>query len=391
MSLSRDELVARMHAHPLRLVLAVTGGGSLAMSDLLAVPGASRTVLAAHVPYAEAALTQWLGSRPEHACSGRTARAMAMTAWQEARELVPQTDETSGPLAGIGCTASLASDRPKRGPHRVHVAVQTLEQTAAWELLLNKGARSRAAEERLAADLILKLMAAQCEFAEEFPLELLGGENIAAIQATAQPGWRELLTGQAAAVAALSAGAESTIIASRQSAVGPPRVIFPGAFNPLHDGHIGMAECAAQRLGRPVEYELSVVNVDKPPLDYVELQARVAQFGLGQRLWLTRAATFVDKALLFPGARFVVGIDTLERIGQVRYYRGDLAQRDRAIDALQHSGARFLVFCRTCDGQLSTLDSVELPPALSALCDAVPADEFCRDVSSTALRRAAED
>ena len=51
--------IARIHASSLRAMLVVTGGGTQAIADLLAVPGASRTVLEAVVPYSEAALVDF--------------------------------------------------------------------------------------------------------------------------------------------------------------------------------------------------------------------------------------------------------------------------------------------------------------------------------------------
>ena len=54
--------------------------------------------------------------------------------------------------AGVACTAGLATDRPKRGEHRIHVAVQTAARTATWSLELLKDRRSRLDEERLTAD-----------------------------------------------------------------------------------------------------------------------------------------------------------------------------------------------------------------------------------------------
>src|SRR5688572_25743282 len=121
-------LVRSLHDAPLRLVLAVTGGGSGAIAELLRVSGASRTVLEAVVPYSAAALADLLGAKPEHFCHERTARAMAMVAFQRALSLAAREGQTlplgrderglapacAANLAGIGCTASLASDRPKR-------------------------------------------------------------------------------------------------------------------------------------------------------------------------------------------------------------------------------------------------------------------------------------
>src|SRR5262245_53933441 len=123
-----QQLIEQIHATARPMVIAVTGGGSGAISSLLAVPGASATVLEAVIPYAARALGEWLGGTPDHFCSERTARAMAMAAFERAREL-SDTDPMS--LYGVGATASLASNRPKRGPHRIHVAWQSAEITDA--------------------------------------------------------------------------------------------------------------------------------------------------------------------------------------------------------------------------------------------------------------------
>ena len=42
--------------------------------------------------------------------------------------------------------------------------------------------------------------------------------------------------------------------------------ILSGSFNPLHEGHEEMAQASSRMLGKPVVYELSVANADKPPL-----------------------------------------------------------------------------------------------------------------------------
>jgi hypothetical protein len=177
-------------------------------------------------------------------------------------------------------------------------------------------------------------------------------------------------------VAIMSAGAE---------AMARP-ILFPGAFNPIHRAHKRMAEVAAERCGTSVTFELSITNVDKPPLDFVEIADRLLQFR-GEQVLLTRAPTFVEKAELAPGCIFVVGVDTLVRIGDPAYYRGDTAKRDAAIEALANAKCQFLAFGRLLNGKFTTMSDVELPAALRRLCDEVPESVFREDVSSTELRR----
>ena len=170
MSLSIEQLVERIHASPRRIVLAVSGGGSRAISELLGVPGASRTVLEAVVPYCDEAMAALIGGTPEGACSPKTARAMALAAFLRASRYNCQSSP-----AGVACTAALSSDRPKRGPHRIHVAMQTVSSAATWSLQLNKGRRSRADEERLACRLVLGAVAEACGVDQRPKLDLFEG------------------------------------------------------------------------------------------------------------------------------------------------------------------------------------------------------------------------
>jgi hypothetical protein len=162
-------------------------------------------------------------------------------------------------------------------------------------------------------------------------------------------------------------------------------ILFPGAFNPPHWGHERMAEVAAERYGRPVTFELSIANVDKPPLDFIEIAGRLEQLA-GRRVLLTRAATFVEKARLVPGGVFIVGADTLLRIANSRYYGGDLARRDMAIAELAALDCRFLVFGRSVDGRFQSLPALNLPGGLHAMCDDVSESTFHANVSSSELR-----
>ena len=163
------------------------------------------------------------------------------------------------------------------------------------------------------------------------------------------------------------------------------RVVFPGAFNPIHDGHRGMVRCAERRLGERVELELSVWNVDKPPLDFFEINQRIRGLSEFRPCWLTRAATFLEKARLFPAATFVVGDDTIRRVLDRKYYSSDVA-KTAAHRELLDLGSRFLIFGRQHGGDFRTIRAEELPAEFRDVCEVVPEQEFRSDVTSSSIR-----
>jgi nicotinamide mononucleotide (NMN) deamidase PncC len=373
MSLLPEELVRMIHDAAGQIVL-VLNGGSRAVAELLEVPGGSRNLLEAAVPYSEGALVAWLGSRPEQFCSSRTARAMAVTAF--GRAIRYGAAEVAA--AGIACTAGLATDRPKRGPHRAHVAVQTAARTLHWWLELKKDARTRPEEEVVVSRLVLNAVAEACGLAQRLDLPLLDEEQVEIQEAVAPAAWRELFLGRAEVVRAAETAGQDHVL---------PRAVLSGAFNPLHAGHRRMAEIGGEVLGLPTALEISILNVDKPALDYLEIERRLGQFPREQAVWLTRAATFDEKSRLFPGATFIVGIDTLRRIADPRYYGGDPAAMSQVLKRISARGCRFLVFGRAAGSSFIRLSDLDLPDVLRRLCDEIPADRFREDVSSTELRK----
>ncbi len=163
--------------------------------------------------------------------------------------------------------------------------------------------------------------------------------------------------------------------------------LLPGSFNPLHDGHRGLADVASDAAGLPVAYELSVVNVDKPPLDLPEIERRLAGFA-GERwpLVLTRAPTFIAKARLFPGVTFVIGWDTAVRLVHARYYGDSEAAMRDALAEMRDRGCRFLVAGRAVDGRFRTLAEAGIPGAFAEAFAEIPESRFRSDLSSTAIR-----
>src|SRR5437762_12241652 len=109
-----QQLISTLHASGRKAALAITGGGSGAVGELLRVPGGSRLLIDTQIPYDAQALAAFLDFAPAQACSSDTAIAMAQTARARAARLVPAGTD----LVGLGATAALVSGRPRRGGHR---------------------------------------------------------------------------------------------------------------------------------------------------------------------------------------------------------------------------------------------------------------------------------
>jgi len=379
-----DPVVTAIHATPQRMVMAFAGAGADALARLHAVGGSSRTVLEAVDVYAARAMAEWVGFAPRHMTTGRVAAAMAETAWRRARHLVAGGD---GPAAvfGVGVTAAVATDRPKKGEHRVVVAVRDGLGTAAYALTFEKGARARAGEEAVVTQVVLRAVADACGVLGAAGPELREGECVA-------EGFRPaaLLAEFAAQERAFVVVREGGTVASALPPVpeGGGRVVLSGAFNPVHDGHRELLRVAAERVGGAVQplFELPLVNADKSPIDVAEGRRRAQQFVGRAPLVLTHEPLFVAKAALFPGSVFVVGADTAARLVDPRFYQDDPEKVEEALHAIRETGGRFLVAARRWDERVMTLRDVEVPRGHQDLFEAIPEEAFRRDVSSTRIR-----
>jgi nicotinic acid mononucleotide adenylyltransferase len=168
------------------------------------------------------------------------------------------------------------------------------------------------------------------------------------------------------------------------------RVLFPGAFNPWHEDHDRIAAKAHEMTGQPVDLEVTVRNVDKPALNYTDLQTRlttcvsasVNKPWMGYVL-LTGTPTFVDKIRAFPGSTFVVGWDTFRRIADPKY--GNVQD---VLNTLHQCNARFLVFHRIVNGKSTHENGDFIPVSLMNLARIIPPDELPpTDHNSTDIRR----
>lgn len=380
-------LIQQIHDHPARAVVVVTGAGTLGLSWLFGVAGASRTMLEARVPYSAAAYRDFIGREPRKYVSAGAARFLAGSALQRARFLArdgrpPVGEPAEGALIGLACTATISTDYVKRGEHRAFVATWTPERVVTAGLIMDKGRRDRAGEEDLVSRLIINALAEACSLPGRLAMPLVAQDETWREEFRLDEGVGRLLNEATPFVGIYADGRV-------KDGEIRPQVLLPGSFNPLHDGHRELAEAAATWLERPVAFELSAFNVDKPPLDQGIILSRLAQFAGRQPVYLTNAPTFIEKARLFPGVTFVVGYDTAVRILAPRYYGHSPEKMIDALAEMRDLGVHFLVAGRADEaGTFHTAAELEVPAPFGDLFSALPANRFRHDISSTAIRQA---
>ncbi|EAN91634.1 hypothetical protein C3747_64g77 [Trypanosoma cruzi] len=418
MAIPPHGFIEAIHASPLRCVLYVMGAGSSAIAQLTSVAGCSRTLLDARVPYAMAAALQMLDDQPPKMVSATVARQMAQHAHHRAVEYSNGDDD--GTLVGIGSTSAVQTNRIRHGKDSAFVAAWSQRQVVEFAMEL-PGHLARAEQEEQVTLLLFKALAecAKVPFEISFVVE---PKRISYIVPDSP--LRRLLQGEMKFLVFNTYGELRAnfvpYVAETSFAVKPENswkaLLFPGSFRPLHWGHTELARAAVRAMATmkgtlnststdtsspswnvpdasnvQVTYEIAVDNADKGIIDSdVELKKRVQQFlQRGARVAVTRARLFTEKALLFPGHGFIVGIDTMKRILDPKYYDNSREAMLRAMEFIREQGGYFVVAGRASGGKDAVwedLTSIEVPAEVESMLISIRKEDFCVDVSSTMLR-----
>jgi len=298
------EIIKRLNANPVPFYAIITGGGTSFISEYLKVTGGSSTFIGAEVPYAMEMVDNLLFEPPQRYCSKAAALALSKKAHEKARQLNPVGDRINKYAAlgsiGIGVTCSLAYEGQREGrKNRIFVAIDGNKSTYCLEAEFRPGS-TREEQENQAARVIL-----DCLYHFRF------GEPVKEISR-----YNDLHTFDWAQANYLNH-------AYKSSYPNDFSIIFPGSFNPLHDGHREMASIA-KRVVAEIEdsyhnfyYEISAKNFSKPDLDALTIGDRVSQ-SEDDGFFVSYLPYFGDKIneyeRSFASTYVVMGHDTYQRI-----------------------------------------------------------------------------
>lgn len=329
MELSLENLVKKIHDSKYKVVMAITGGGTEAVGELCKYGGASNTLIEATVCYNQTSFDSYVGGKPDKYASVDAAAQLATSSFLRVIHQHGVSDEEA---IGLGATMSLGKAEPEREgrKHQVYMAYVHKNILYTKELEIQPLGLTRKQEEEFAARLVIKLLAMACQVIDKEEIKESYGEEYTVDLGTLYScGWEayKIYTGQ-----------KKWDLSLAEKTTG---LIFPGSFNPIHDGHKNIIQKVNEKTGTLIDLEVSIKNVEKPILSYKGFCDRINEVTKAKNegvpingLILTCAPKFIEKTkdLLkkkcedprdlddYELPSFIMGADTLQRIHDSKYY-----------------------------------------------------------------------
>jgi phosphopantetheine adenylyltransferase/nicotinamide mononucleotide (NMN) deamidase PncC len=394
-------VVERIHASPFKFNIITTGAGGSAIAALMSVPGCSRTLINAQVPYATKTTQAILDHAPSKFVSPDIGRQLAQHAYRQAVIMDPSTAPTN--IVGIGATAAIQTATIRRGVDAVFVSAWGKSFVRNYALEMSKEL-SRAQQEEIVGQVILRAMADTASVsADEIIAQLEEARLTEPIRISETIDFPSpisaVLSGQVQCALFNHHGDVRLSLApygnedyDYESNV---YLLYPGSFKPLHWGHTELARVGGLVMQRyypekknvVITYEISASIVGKADVCEEDFIERISQFTTqGRRVAITAVKLFVEKAEMFPNHGLVVGIDTARRVLDKQYYENDDQKMIKAMRAIDHFGCYFVVGGRKHGDSWDDLSNLAVPVEVQHMFKGINPADFRVDISSTEIR-----
>ena len=367
--------ITRIHNSKTKLVMSVSGVGSQSINWLLNVPGASKTLIEATIPYSNESLNRYIGEVPSQYVSKTTALSMAKAAYMQGI----QYGNHEMDIIGVSCTGAISTNRKRRGDNQAFIGLWGARLKYVAHLILEKGDRSRVEEEELVSSLIVQCIEEKLLGNSLLNVELNKLESVSVDETEFSSDLDSLVNGHISSITSLG----TNLVGLDKSFKGG---ILSGSFNPIHQGHIELSKIASDILEAPVAFEISVTNVDKPLLQADEIKKRVSQFERSETVILTCAPLFAEKSGIFQNSTFIIGNDTALRLVDPKYYDNDVQNMYTSLQKVKDNKCDFLVAGRLQNSEFKTISDMAIPEAFISLFQGIPESQFRMDLSSSELR-----
>lgn len=334
-------IIPMLEKLPFRLYLICTGGGAGLQQALWSIPGASSFFVGAEFPYGTEMADRALGFKPDRYVNERVAISYAMEAYY--RAYLP-----GGPKAvGVGLTASTASNKEHRGDHRIHASWFSEHGCKVATFILPKGVGPEAR----------RLDGETCD--------LLGAAMIAEAVGADPDIYFENLDSKGAGLLAREVFFERPYFSATGKRLtleeADVEALFPGAFNPPHEGHFGMAKVFRKLAGVTPTFHMTAETPHKPALAVSDMLQRAKLLEGHDRMFTRADPLYVDKAEAFPGVPMIIGTDALKRMLDPKWG----IEPDALGAKFEQLGTTFFVTERSLEGETIRVEELVIPGGMN--------------------------